>query len=71
MWAALSAVALEATVSLTIGLVPVATPDTPPARKLTQAPEPMASVRGSGSRATVPDDTDDLDAFSRKFFKRA
>jgi hypothetical protein len=49
----------------------LATPDTPPARKLTQAPEPMASVRGSGSRATVPDDTDDLDAFSRKFFKRA
>jgi hypothetical protein len=43
----------------------------PPPRKVTQAPEPMQSVRGSGSRATVPDDTDDLDAFSRKFFKRA
>ena len=43
----------------------------PPARKVTQAPEPMASVRGAGSRNTVPDDTDDLAAFERKFFKRA
>ncbi len=49
----------------------LATPAAPPARKVTQAPEPMASVRGAGSRNTVPDDTDDLDAFSRKFFKRA
>lgn len=44
---------------------------TPPPPKVPKAPVPLATpVRGSGGRYTVPDDTDDLAAFERKFFQR-
>jgi outer membrane biosynthesis protein TonB len=39
--------------------------------KVTSAPEPPVDrVRGSGGRVEVPDDTDDLPAFEKKFYKR-
>ena len=37
--------------------------------KVTDAPPPpQARVRGSGGKFTVPDDTDDLEAFEKKFY---
>jgi hypothetical protein len=39
--------------------------------KVSQAAEPpKRTPRGSGGKFTVPDDTDDLDAFADKFFKK-
>ena len=43
---------------------------TPAPKKVTQAPEPLAAARGSGGRYAVSDTTDDLDAFSAKFYQR-
>lgn len=42
---------------------------TPPVRP-SSAPTPPVTTRGTGARAAVPDDTDDLDAFEAKFFKK-
>jgi hypothetical protein len=43
----------------------------PPPAKVPKAPPPLATpTRGSGGRYEVPDDTDDLAAFERKFFQR-
>lgn len=40
-----------------------------PKKKVSEAPEPPAvSTRGAGGRFDVRDDTDDLDAFEKKFF---
>lgn len=41
-----------------------------PDRIVSKAPEPAVTTRGNGGRVTVADDTEDLDAFSDKFFKR-
>lgn len=38
--------------------------------RVSTAPKPPVTTRGTGSRAAVADDTDDLDAFEAKFFKR-
>lgn len=39
--------------------------------KVTKAPEPPQTLaRGSGGKAEVPDDTDDLEAFAKKFYGR-
>lgn len=39
--------------------------------KVTKAPEPPADrVRGNGGRFEVPDDTDDLEAFAKKFYNK-
>ena len=48
----------------------LSTPAAPPVRAISQAPEPIASTRGSGSRATTSPDTDDLEAFGRLYFQR-
>lgn len=40
----------------------------PKPRKVPSAPEPAEMARGAASRVDVPDDTEDLAAFSRKFF---
>lgn len=43
----------------------------PKAKTITDAPEPPSHrARGSAGRFETPDDTDDLDAFSRKFFAK-
>ncbi len=39
--------------------------------KVSDAPSPPPQVtRGTGTKIDIPDDTDDLDAFAEKFFKR-
>lgn len=42
---------------------------TPPAR-VSAAPPPPKPARGNGGRTSVRDDTDDLDAFEKKFFAK-
>jgi uncharacterized coiled-coil protein SlyX len=39
-------------------------------KRVSSAPEPAKSVRGSGSRASVPADTTDLTAFEKEFFQK-
>lgn len=50
----------------------IASQKTPkPVKKVTTAPEPPATrVRGTTGKFDVADDTDDLEAFERKFFQR-
>jgi hypothetical protein len=38
--------------------------------KVSKAPPPPAALKGSSAVVDVPDDTDDLDAFSKKLFKK-
>lgn len=47
------------------------TKETPPTRKVSNAPAPPPTNRGvSTARGTIADDTDDLDAFSSKLFDK-
>jgi hypothetical protein len=52
-------------------LTPVAKEEKRNTKRVSDAPKPPeARSRGAGGRYSVPDDTDDLDAFEREFFKR-
>lgn len=61
---------LEARLQSSVETGEVATP-TEPRPKVSQAPTPPPTNKGAApAKLSVPDDTDDLDAFTKKFFKR-